>query len=327
MNAETATQRDNLLTYFSLYPRDFATPYRRKVNSVDEVMRLMKYYNLLPLYVSYNSILDNDTIYVEQTVIDFDNRDKVDLNSGLKVALLELRKIVKKFQDYRHLIDFSGNGFHFFLKFKPRKVSFNYWAPRMKMFQQNIINEMHLQCPDLIVSEPKHLIRIPFTRYISNKEHSKHLNNRFVIPLDDTIVLNSSVEDIIKMSISKDFSHVQNQDAEYFDIDFVNDYKIEEVPVFKTDVNQHGLGIDVSILTEEDFQIYIEEMLDARLIKQFETGNPDHLHRFLAGKKLVEHGLNFQEAFEFYCRLEQHYKVIDYNPKMIYEQLKSIYKR
>ncbi len=267
---------------FNFFPRAVGTPYQQIVNSYDELYYFI-YLNApySPIYISHNAF-DNNYIYYQQMMFDLDT----DTGKTLEDARQDVLKLYKYFDKYQKNVSFSGNGFHFILKFDNQKVDINEFRKlsySVNNFHKNIMKTLNITTNNIVCAEPKHLIRFPGSRHFSD---DVELNKRFCIPLSIDI-LESGLEKIIELSKKRDLTHFEDNDGKdvYKLSDILTNEEIKDIP--KKEEKYYKIS-GISSLPDDIFLDVIRKILPSSLYSALFTTHPSHNVRVAAAIQMAK---------------------------------------
>tara|TARA_Y100000034_G_scaffold136342_1_gene212300 strand:- start:2784 stop:3761 length:978 start_codon:yes stop_codon:yes gene_type:complete len=249
---------NELLNYF---PREIANPYRVKVYNKEELFSYANKWNRH--YDCYYSLYDNKNYYIDKAVYDIDS------NTSFEVIKKFHKFFVK--EDIKHLIVFSGNGFHFYFfttKYKnlkkPKEALRN-----VHLYFIKVLNLTYGSNGDdvesKLIGDIKRIIRIPNTY---NKKA-----NLYCIPL--------SSKDLEKnIFFLRDKAKSQNFEYIYYGSKYVNLSKFDSDKI-EQKTNSIGFSnVDIKYISKftiNDFHDCVKKLLlNPKLVK--------NQHRFFFAK-------------------------------------------
>lgn len=292
--------------HFDKFPRYVGNPYQRMVYNYDEFFRFM-YGNSgrNPLYTSINSYFE-DKVVVDQILFDLDSKD------GFDTAFNDLKELYYEFEDYNKVMSFSGTGFHLLLRAEnfiapPENITVNKFEKR---FSQ-------LKSLDFQSAEPKHLIRVPSSRYVKKDT----VYNRHCIPIN-VEVLKMKEEEIVKLSENKILDYREDNRGKKLlpKEDLYSDEKIVYI-------SNKNVSIDLLGMSDEIFEDYIAEIIDYDLFELItKNPNPPHKYLYSTALKLKSFGLSLDENIIVFDRLSKYWSGQN-NSRERYYQLSQIYRR
>ena len=295
---------------FDLFPRSMGNPIQDKVGSEEEFgYYIAKNNGRHPVFTSSNFVFGESVLYT-QMPWDVDT----DKGNSLEEAYREVKKLVEYFP-YDHLLTFSGNGFHFYLKFTPTILPL---TPTLRYniyyFQKRVVDELGLKTVNLSCAEPKRMIRVPLTKYVYI-ESGKHIaTDRWAIPLNDDS-LQLKLEDIISQSrLGMPSFQILNHKTHPVEPLMV-ERDVVDVP-FTVDVMR--IYIPFLHMDEKLFDRWLKKVFDPLLLTKLMSIHPDHISNLLALTKLREArikglGLNEKSVREFYARMSKNWDNRDLN--------------
>ncbi len=266
---------------FDLFPRSVGTPYQQIVNNYDELYYFI-YLNApyYPIYISHNAF-DNNYIYYQQMMFDLDT----DTGKTLEDARQDVLKLYKYFDKYQKNISFSGNGFHFLLKFDNQRVNINDFhrlSYSINTFHKQIMKNINITTNNIVCAEPKHLIRFPGSRHFSE---DVELNKRFCIPINID-VLESGLDRIIELSKKHDLTHFEDNTNKKV-------YKLSDILLndgFQETVSESKYSkiSNISNLPDNIFIEIIKKILPSSLYSALFTPHPPHSVRVAAAIQIAK---------------------------------------
>jgi len=303
---------------FSRFPRTVGKPDQYMIHDFDAFIFFFKYnYGKTPLFTSTNSYWDlneigNPTnIYYEKLFFDMDT----DTGYTQEEAHKEIRIIAKYCNDNKIpcTISFSGLGFHFFMFFKPKIYTLDENLSRtIKGVANYIKEELKLKTANLVCAEPKRLVRIPLSKYVTKKEGEDEWNvtNRNCIPLTYDQVMNLSTEEIKQLSSNfKTLKQKYRTDGNSIFIkDFIKDNKIDITKkVIMTDRSGVHMEEQFSYDNVKDDDIFkiVQFLIPFPcLSRNIFDKNPPHFIRFSACAFLSHNSiLNKDEALNLFDKI------------------------
>ncbi len=290
---------------FNIFPRTVGNPYQFTVNDYDGFYKFM-YENSVrknPLYTSANGV-EGDKVHFYQMFFDFDK-----VADDFEICLSELKETYKYFEEYNKVMSFSGTGLYLFLRFEP----FTERADRIAVneFQR----KFKFESLDLISAEPKHICRVPSSRYVKKGI----ITDRYCIPINKES-LSWSEEEFIKHSKRKDLNFIENNEGKllYPHEDIITDKQIVYIVNDKAEVDWLGLS-------NEAFEIMLKDILDEELYNLITLPKPKHNHLYVMALKLKSYGVSLDESYIIFNRVSENWTLGKDNER--YNQLKQIYRR
>jgi hypothetical protein len=297
-----------LLSYykFDRFPRHVGNPYQVVVNNYEQFYTfLVKNQGINPIYTMHNTLNENGEVIYEQILFDLDGEN----------AFNDLKELYRIFDDYEKVMSFSGSGFHLYLRVEPMVL------PPQRIGVKEFESKLNLKSIDLISAEPKHIIRVPGSIYVKKGLNKK----RYCIPINKD-VFDLSYEELIKLSIKADISHIENNKGKklYFNDDLIREEK--EITLIKNEITSSG--INWSEISEEGFKTLMKDVLDDNLYEMLLKPFPKHQYLFSSATKLRTFGYDLNDTLSIFDRISKNWDAsFRNNKKELVYQLKQIYNR
>ena len=303
------------------FPRYFGYPSQILVKNMDELKKnILIHYKRDPLYVSHNAHNKEYVVYTNM-FFDFDAHSRS--ISDIKTAQEEAVTFYNYFKDKTDLlINFTGGGFHFLLKFKPITIKMDTIKSMIHNFQKDIIKKLDLKTMDIKVAEPGRLFRIPLSPYVYSNNGMNFVTDRYDIPINGDILLNYDPDDLMYFSRKMEYT-VEEQTGKRMTIDDIKPYYTKEE---YEDINKIDADINFYAFSEEYFKHQIFELIDdIRLYNELMTVHPKHNTNLIACLKLKNAGLSVNSAITFFARLSEIAKWDNRDLSIQKYQIESIY--
>ena len=293
--------------HFDKFPRFVGNPYQKMVSNYEEFFGFM-YANSgrNPLFTSINSYFE-DKVILDQILFDLDSKQ------GFDIAFDNLKELYSEFDEYNKVMSFSGTGFHLFLRFEPFISDADNIA--VNKFEKKYSN---LESLDFQSAEPKHLVRVPSSRYVKRD----NVFNRYCIPINKE-VLSFSEEKIKKLSEKRVLTYREDNRGKLL---YPNEELKEKEKVVY--ISNTHTDIDLSEIPDDIFEDYIAEIIDRDLFEiMTQNPKPEHKHFYTMALKLKSFGFTLDESVIAFDRLSKYWSGGDKNQKERYYQLRQIYRR
>ena len=170
-----------MLRLYQKFPRQLATPTRKVVSSQEEMLEIVNKYNKLKvcriwvsIYNYFSKEQNVNTIDVDKVFLDFDN-DKTMFTDVCVMHDFCLKN------NYRHIMFFSGRGFHFYLMTKNYENLKNI-KEAISNTQQYFVKTLNLTPDPTCIGDYTQVAGFPNT--LNTKRR------RFCIPIDETDLAN-----------------------------------------------------------------------------------------------------------------------------------------
>ena len=164
---------EQLKILYPHFPRHFAKPERKAVNSFEELMKQINDYNgICRCYCSIYNFPDIANLVVDKVCFDFD--DDSGKNGDIR-CLVDTKALHEKVKDVKHAIVFSGRGFHVYIFTDSEKLQNPKEA--IKNFQTKMEVDLELMLDRTIKGDIARILTIPGTFNIRR--------NRFAIFVSD----------------------------------------------------------------------------------------------------------------------------------------------
>ena len=248
-------------------------------------------------YVSHNSIYNGATFYRQMTFdVDTDKE-----GSTLEMALDDMRKLVKYFEKANKMASFSGNGFHFYLRFTEKEIPIDaVLRSSIKKFQSKLVKRLDLKTVNLSCAEPKRIIRIPGTMHSEDIEEK---GIRYCIPVNEEL-LDEGLEAILKASKVRDTKHwIDNTDKNRLSLEKMlklGEDIIRIQPNFENEVD-----ISESLLAMQDFEFkeFLGYTLGENLLKKLLSAHPGNSALVYACIVISSLKISLEDAYYIFDRL------------------------
>ena len=303
---------------FARFPRAIGKPDQHIIHDFDSFIFFFKYnYGKRPMFTSTNSYWDfneigNPTnVYYEKLFFD------LDIDTGYTTE--EAHKETIKMADFcrGHKIpftsSFSGMGFHFFIFFKPKILTLDGNLSRsVKGVANYMKEELKLKTINMVCAEPKRLVRIPLSKYVTKKEGDGEWTktNRNCIPLTYNQLSSMNTDEIRNLSNNfKILDESYKFDGNKIQLkDFIKDFKVDvnRKVIIST---REGVVIENEVEYNEfkDEEIYkIVQLLVPFpcLSKHIFDKNPPHFVRFSVCAFLSHNNiLSKEESYSFFDKI------------------------
>ena len=230
-----------LMNYFKFdkFPRRVGNPASIVVNNYDEFYAFMrKYSGITPLYTSHNSIPTKTSVYYEQMMWDIDTDHE---DTTLEMALQDLRKLVRFYENIDKVVQFSGEGFHLLLRVEAsqRDLTLNF-SEAIRQYEKEIVDKLNLHTVNTKCGEPVHLFRIPSSLHVDD---FKRLGVRYAIPLSLDAV-DGPLEKIIQQSQVRNLNmRIDNSECKPLSMERINTL-MNNISITFADVAQVDVAIN-----------------------------------------------------------------------------------
>lgn len=220
------------------------------------------------VYTSHNSVKNGMTFY-RQMAFDVDT-DKS--GTTLEMALDDMKKLVKYFEKADKMASFSGNGFHFFLRFTEREIPIDVKLRfAIKEFQKNLVERLSLKTVNLSCAEPKRIIRIPGTMH---SEDTLEKGLRYCIPVNEEL-LDEGMDAILLASKKRDVNHYfDNKDKQKLSLDKMLRLGENAVVLEVIDQDNTEVETDLRNLNDNEFLETMSWILGDKLVEKLMTQKP-----------------------------------------------------
>jgi len=303
---------------FARFPRAIGKPDQYIIHDFDAFIFFFKYnYGKRPMFASTNSYWDfneigNPTnVYYEKLFFDLD----IDTGYTTEEAHKETIKMAEFCREHKipFTSSFSGMGFHFFMFFKPKILTLDGNLSRaVKGVANYMKEELKLKTINMVCAEPKRLVRIPLSKYVTKKEGDGEWTktDRNCIPLTYSQLSSMNTDEI--RDLSKNFKILDESyrfDGNKIQLkDFIKNYKVDvnRKVIIST---KEGIVIENEMEYSEfkDEEIYkIVQLLVPFpcLSNHIFDKNPPHFVRFSVCAFLSHNGiLSKEEAYSFFDKI------------------------
>ena len=325
---------------FARFPRAVGNPLQTTIYDFNTFILFFKLNNgKFPLYTSSNSYWDFDkygnptNVYYEKLFFDLD----VDTGYTVEEALIDCQVMAEFCKDNKipFASCFSGNGFHFYVFFRPKMRTIDRQLTQdIRAVAGYLKEELKLKTANLVVAEPKRLVRIPLSKYVTGKEiEGWTAKDWYCITLTYDQLMNNKLKDIMLLAkhprlLPQDYKVGGNKIKMKH---FIQDYKID---VRKVVTIEHHLKIDhtegtvdYSQYDENEFFKIVDLLIPLPCIsKMLRTKNPPHFIRFSACAFLKK-VISYEEAIAFFDKLAYDAEWNDrYNKIVRDNQIRNIYR-
>jgi len=325
---------------FARFPRAVGLPIQTIIRDFDTFILFFKLNNgRFPLYTSSNSYWDFDkygnptNVYYEKLFFDLDE----DTGYTVEDALKNCQVIAEFCKDNKipFATCFSGNGFHFYIFFKPKMRTIDrQLTQEIRSVANYLKEELNLKTANLVVAEPKRLVRIPLSTYVTGKEiEGWTVKDWYCIPLTYDQLMNNKLKDIMLIAkhprlLPQDYK-VAGKKIKMKD--FIKDYKIDVKRVVEIESSlkiSHTEGmVDYSQYDDNEFFKIVNMLIPLPCIsRMLRTKNPPHFIRFSACAFLKK-VISYEEAIAFFDKLAYDAEWNDRHNKIVRDnQIKNIYR-
>ncbi len=248
------------------------------------------------VYVSHNSVVEGITFY-RQMAFDVDTDSP---GSTLEMAFEDMQKLTKYFVKANKMASFSGNGFHFFLRFNERQIPIDVRLRyAIKEFQRTLVERLKLRTVNLSCAEPKRIIRIPGTMH---SEDMKEKGIRYCIPVNDEL-LESGLEAILDASRRREVSNYYlNDDKRKLSLD--NLLKLgDNVAVVEQRVLMDDIETDWLSMKDEEFLETLKWLFGDSMFKKLMSQKPGNKVLVYSCIMLYNMRIPLGEALDIYDRV------------------------
>ncbi|MEM4066478.1 MAG: hypothetical protein QXV17_06440 [Candidatus Micrarchaeaceae archaeon] len=308
---------------FDIFPRYVGTPYQKRVDDYSEFYAFVYSHNgIEPLYTTHNPI-NGKIIYIQQ-FMDLDT----DFGATLEEARQDMLKLYKYFDKYDKVMSFSSNGFHFYLRFYGDYENQFQLSASVKQFQSDLVNKLHLKSLNLVCAEPRHLARIPGTRYVTT---NPELKSRHCIPIDIS-TLERPLDEIIDLSIKNRWNLEDNEGKELYPLESILVH--DAIAPSDSDDSQDS-GINIAEIPDDKLLKLLELILGDPLYTLILSRHPSHMVRVMSAIKVKSFGIPLESAYILFDRLAElgdwddkaNKRLRDYHVRYIYSKPLSILNR
>ena len=305
---------------FVRFPRAIGKPDQHIIHDFESFIFFFKYnYGKRPLFTSTNSYWDfneigNPTnVYYEKLFFDLD----IDTGYSTEDAHKETIKMADfcKQNKIPFAQSFSGLGFHFFMFFKPKMYTLDENLSRtVKGVANYMKEELKLKTANMVCAEPKRLVRIPLSKYVTKKQDGSKgewfATDRNCIPLTYNQVSSMTTDEIRNLSANfKTLEESYRTTGNKINLkDFVKEYSVDiNKRVIMTD--RAGKVIDGNFEYQEfqndDIYKITQLLIPFPCInKHIFDKNPPHFIRFSACAFLSHNGiLSREESHSFFDKI------------------------
>jgi len=288
---------------YNKFPREFARPYRIKVNNMNELSDLIN--------------KTNGTTRCFATVYDYHDKNRtpsitsvfIDLDDGISNA----RKIHKWLieRNIKHVVIFSGKGFHIYV-FTEETTD----KTELRGFQFYLEKELDVTVDHQVVGDLARIATIPFTL------NTKRM--RYAIPLSGDELLSLSEEQI---------SEIAKQQRKSYKIEGEKLLKLEGYSKFFTN-NLQNAQVNEDVIAEVKDDKFLSS-LPKCVAYHLKKGNPNHRERGVIITYLMETGYTLKmidSVLKKYLISEKYYHCVGkiherYNGKKCENQLEYVYRK
>lgn len=325
---------------FARFPRAVGNPLQTIIGNFSTFLLFYKLNNgKFPLYTSSNSYWDFDkygnptNVYYEKLFFDLD----VDTGFSVENAHKDCQTLAIFCKDDKipFVTSFSGNGFHFYIFFKPKiRTIDRQLTQKIRSISGYLKEELDLKTSNLVVAEPKRLVRIPLSRYVTGKEiEGWTAKDKYCIPLTYDQLMNNNLKTIILLAKHPRLLP-QNYKVDGNKIkmkNFIKDYKVDVKKVVEVEHHlkqNHTEGmVDYSRYDESEFFKIVDLLIPLPCINQMlRRKNPPHFIRFSACAFLKK-VISYEESIAFFDKLAYDAEWNDRHNKIVRDnQIKNIYR-
>lgn len=331
---------DLMIQYgFARFPRTVGNPIQTIIYDFDSLLLFFRLNNgKFPVYTSSNSYWDFDVygnptnVYYEKLFFDLD----VDTGYDVETAHKDCQRIAEFCKDNKipFISSFSGNGFHFYVYFKPKiRTIDSKLTQEIRAVAGYLKKELKLKTANLVVAEPRRMVRIPLSRYVTGKEIDGWTKkDRSCIPLTYDQLMNNKLSDIKILSKHPTLlSQPYKQEGNKIKLkDFIKNYdinvKVSSYSGRKYEVNHDESTVEFTSYEQDQFFQILDRILPLPcLSRMLRNKNPPHFIRFSACAFLTK-VIPLQEALNLFDKIAHDAKWNDRHNKIIREsQIKNIY--
>lgn len=249
------------------------------------------------VYTSHNAFFENRMWYKQMT-FDVDT-DK--LGSTLEMALSDMRKLVRYFDGADKLASFSGNGFHFFLRFEERELPIDIQLRyAIKNFQKLLVDRLGLKTVNLSCAEPKRIIRIPGTMH---SEDMKEKGIRYCIPVNEEL-LDKGLEEIMIASKARVINnYIDNTGKQKLSIGKLLKRGDNAVVLEVIDSGDEVSSQNWSGMSELEFKESLAWLLGETLLTKLLSEKPGHKALVYSCIRIYNMRIPLEDAYEIFDRL------------------------
>ena len=222
-------------SHFDIYPRYIGYPYQKLIFNKNQFIGIINKNNTkTPIYTSQNaySRFGDDgrpyEIIMDKMLFDIDT----DFISDYKIIHKNSIKLYEFFTANKipSQINFSGDGFHNFPIFKPKRYDLNSKLRFInKAIAEGLKKELNLQSLNPKCSEPKHLMRVMGTGHVTI---DNGFDNKYDIPLNEGVMENE-YDEIVELSKNKNLKYGKRVDSNITYKEYTK--LMEELKIFSLD--------------------------------------------------------------------------------------------
>ena len=255
-----------------------------------------------------NNILSN---IVSKIFLDMDT----DKGSTPDEVLNEVKKCVEFLKDNKisYAVTSSGGvgAYHIYIFLKPKIYAIdNELASLTRAVSLYLVHELNLKSVNMVCAEPKRLLRVPFSQYVTITETGLTNKNTYCTPLQyETIpsLTNNEVESLKKVCEYKsDYRH----NLKYLTLkEFANNFKINPYEFNQIEPSEFA---DMHEISQSDVGDVLQLIFPQACIRNnLTTHNPRHITRVALAAQLRQLGWDFSKAVAFIDKVEEEYKWVD----------------
>ena len=324
---------------FVKFPRAVGNPIQTIIHDFNTFITFYKLNNCkLPVFTSNNSYWDYDKYGNPSNVVYEKLFFDLDIDTGFTVE--QAHEDAKKLAEFcfenkiPHSTVFSGNGFHFYVYFKPKVYTLDVkLSQTIKGIANYLKTELELKSANLMVAEPKRLVRVPYSKYVTQKNAEGWqpmdwfciplTKEQLQLPLNEIRLLSKNPPITNDMVFKQPGNSIKMKELiKQFKIDIKTPVIIE-----KMKYNYPETKIDFTKVKDKNFREIVNMLIPHKCLqKMIWMKNPPHFIRFSVCAFLVN-VISLNEAITLFDKISYEAEWNDRQNKGIRDyQITNIYR-